>query len=104
MDLILYILTGTVSGFLAGLLGIGGGLIIVPALVYALPHAGYGPQVLMQTAIGSSLTVIVFTALSSIRAHHRAGFVEWTVVGRSRPACASVHWWARRWLAICQGT
>jgi len=85
MDLILYILTGTVSGFLAGLLGIGGGLIIVPALVYALPHAGYGPQVLMQTAIGSSLAVIVFTALSSIRAHHRAGFVEWTVVRAIAP-------------------
>jgi uncharacterized membrane protein YfcA len=85
MDLSLYILTGTVSGFLAGLLGIGGGLIIVPALVYALPHAGYGPQVLMQTAIGSSLAVIVFTALSSIRAHHRAGFVEWTVVRAIAP-------------------
>jgi uncharacterized membrane protein YfcA len=89
MDLILYILTGTVSGFLAGLLGIGGGLIIVPALVYALPHAGYGPEVLMQTAIGSSLAVIVFTAISSIRAHHRAGYVEWPVVRAIAPGvCA----------------
>lgn len=85
MDLILYILTGTLSGFLAGLLGIGGGLVIVPALVYVLPHAGYGPTVLVQTAIGSSLAVIVFTALSSIRAHHRAGCVEWDVVGRMAP-------------------
>lgn len=89
MDLILYILTGTVSGFLAGLLGIGGGLVIVPALVYALPHAGYGPAVLVQTAIGSSLAVIVFTALSSVRAHHRAGFVEWGVVQTMAPGvCA----------------
>ncbi|MCF8192157.1 MAG: sulfite exporter TauE/SafE family protein [Burkholderiales bacterium] len=85
MDLILYLLTGAVSGFLAGLLGIGGGLIIVPALVYALPHAGYGPDVLVQTAIGSSLAVIVFTALSSIRAHHRAGCVEWGVVRAIAP-------------------
>ncbi len=85
MDLILYILTGTVSGFLAGLLGIGGGLIIVPALVYTLPHAGYGPDVLVQTAIGSSLAVIVFTAMSSIRAHHRAGYVEWAVVRAIAP-------------------
>jgi len=85
MDVFLYILTGTVSGFLAGLLGIGGGLIIVPALVYALPHAGYGPDVLVQTAIGSSLAVIVFTAISSIRAHHRAGYVEWGVVRAIAP-------------------
>ncbi|MBU3694116.1 MAG: sulfite exporter TauE/SafE family protein [Rhodocyclaceae bacterium] len=85
MDLALYILTGTVSGFLAGLLGIGGGLVIVPALVYTLPHAGYGPAVLVQTAIGSSLAVIVFTALSSIRAHHRAGYVEWGVVRDMAP-------------------
>jgi hypothetical protein len=89
MDLVLYILTGTVSGFLAGLLGIGGGLIIVPALLYTLPHAGYGPAVLVQTAIGSSLAVIVFTALSSIRAHHRAGYVEWGVVRAMAPGvCA----------------
>lgn len=89
MDLALYILTGTVSGFLAGLLGIGGGLIIVPALVYTLPHAGYGPDVLVQTAIGSSLAVIVFTALSSIRAHHRAGYVEWQTVRAIAPGvCA----------------
>jgi len=85
MDLILYILTGAVSGFLAGLLGIGGGLIIVPALAYTLPHAGYGPPVLMQTAIGSSLAVIVFTAVSSIRAHHRAGYVEWPLVRAIAP-------------------
>ena len=85
MDLFFYILTGTVSGFLAGLLGIGGGLIIVPALVYVLPHAGYGPDVLVQTAIGSSLAVIVFTALSSIRAHHRAGYVDWGVVRAIAP-------------------
>ncbi len=85
MDLILYIVTGAVSGFLAGLLGIGGGLIIVPALVYTLPHAGYGPDVLVQTAIGSSLAVIVFTAISSIRAHHRAGYVDWAVVRAIAP-------------------
>jgi len=85
MDLILFILTGVISGFLAGLLGIGGGLIIVPALVYTLPHAGYGPDLLVQTAIGSSLAVIMFTAVSSIRAHHRAGYVEWGVVRAIAP-------------------
>jgi len=85
MDLLYYILTGTISGFLAGLLGIGGGLVIVPALVYTLPHAGYGPEVLVQTAIGSSLAVIVFTAISSILAHHRAGYVEWGVVRAIAP-------------------
>jgi len=85
MDLLLYILTGIVSGFLAGLLGVGGGLIIVPALVYTLPHAGYGPEVLVQTAVGSSLAVIVLTAVSSIRAHHRAGYVDWQMVRALAP-------------------
>jgi uncharacterized membrane protein YfcA len=85
MDLLLYILTGVVSGFLAGLLGVGGGLIIVPALVYILPHAGYGPGVLVQTAVGSSLAIIVLTAVSSIRAHHRAGSLDWQMVRALTP-------------------
>lgn len=85
MELLSYLLTGALSGFLAGLLGIGGGLIIVPALVYILPHAGYGPAALVQTAIGSSLAIIVFTAISSVRSHHRAGYVEWPVVRAVAP-------------------
>ncbi len=85
MDILLYLLTGVVSGFLAGLLGIGGGLVIVPALLYILPLAGYDPQTLMQTAVGSSLAVIVFTAVSSMHAHHRAGAVDWPTVWRVAP-------------------
>ncbi|SMN14872.1 Protein of unknown function DUF81 [uncultured Candidatus Thioglobus sp.] len=67
---------GAFSGFIAGLLGVGGGLIMVPTLLYLL--AGDIEQsVLMHSAIGTALTVIVFTSLSSVWAHYRHGAIYW---------------------------
>jgi len=75
-ELILLLLLGMFSGFMAGLLGVGGGLIIVPALLYLL--AGSVEQsILMQTAVGTALAAIVFTSLSSVWAHHRHGAIYW---------------------------
>lgn len=82
---LIYAATGAVSGLLAGLLGIGGGVIIVPAVLVALALDGVAPEVRMHLAVGSSLAIIVFTALASIRAHHRRGAVLWPVVGRIAP-------------------
>lgn len=66
--------TGVISGVLAGLLGIGGGLVIVPALTFILgPSSPY----VIHTAIGTSLAVIILTALSSTRAHHKKGSIDW---------------------------
>ena len=80
-----YIALGLVVGFVAGLLGVGGGLIIVPVLIalfqtYALA-AGIEPQL----ALGTSLASILFTSLSSMRAHHQHGAVEWPLVRRIAP-------------------
>ena len=65
------ILLGSVVGFCAGLLGIGGGLLIVPALVYLLPQLGIETNLVMQMALATSLATIVVTSLSAALAHHR---------------------------------
>ena len=65
---------------LAGLLGIGGGLVIVPMLAYVLPGQGVETTHLMHLALGTSLASIIFTSISSLRAHHKRGAVRWDVV------------------------
>ncbi len=74
----LYLAVGAGAGFLAGLLGVGGGLVIVPALVFAF-EAQHLPHVL-HLALGTSLASILFTSLSSIRGHHARGAVNWRIV------------------------
>jgi len=75
-EIVPLLLLGIFSGFIAGLLGVGGGLIIVPALLYFL--AGSVDQtVLMHTAVGTALAAIVFTSISSVRAHHQHGAIHW---------------------------
>lgn len=76
----LYILTGALAGFAAGLLGIGGGLIIVPVLYFIFSTFGYEHQYLMQMALTTSLATIVITSISSARAHHKKQAVLWPLV------------------------
>ena len=83
--LIAYVLLGAFAGVMAGLLGVGGGLIIVPALVMLWQADGLGGAQMVQLAIGTSLAVIVFTSISSVRAHHRHGSVLWPVFWRLTP-------------------
>jgi uncharacterized membrane protein YfcA len=74
-----YLLLGVFSGFIAGLLGVGGGLLIVPVLVGLFSQ--FMPETItMHMAIGTSLMSIVFTSLSSIWAHHRQQKVLWHIV------------------------
>ncbi|WP_404402931.1 sulfite exporter TauE/SafE family protein [Pelagibacterium halotolerans] len=73
-------LTGAASGIMAGLLGIGGGIIMVPAMVLAYQLLGYNPEIIMHVAVGTSLAVIVPTGLRSALAHHRRGAVETAVL------------------------
>lgn len=80
-----YIALGLFAGFIAGLLGVGGGLIIVPALVFIF-HAQYFPeQIVMHLALGTSLASIIFTSLSSVRAHHAHRAVNWRVLRQITP-------------------
>lgn len=84
-QLLIYLATGAVSGLLAGLLGVGGGIVIVPALLLTLHLRGIDGSVSMHVAVATSLAIIVLTSISSIRAHHRRGAVQWPVVRRITP-------------------
>ena len=80
MEFVLYyLLLGAVAGVLAGLLGVGGGLVIVPALTYLFYTQGINEAVLVHLAVGTSLLTIVMTSISSVYAHHRRGAVLWPV-------------------------
>ncbi len=84
--LIVFILSiGVVAGFLAGLLGIGGGIVLVPGLYYLFLWSGYDPQYLMHLAVGTSLAVIIPTGLSSIRAHWTRGAVRLDIMSKIGP-------------------
>lgn len=71
---------GSIAGLLGGLLGIGGGLIIVPALVWVYGSLNFPASQVMQFAIATSLASILFTGLSAVRAHHQRGAVRWDLV------------------------
>ncbi len=88
MDLTLILLLlalGVVTGFLAGLLGIGGGMIMVPFLVMILTARDFPHDAIIKVAIATSLTTILFTSLSSVRAHHSRGAVRWDIVKALAP-------------------
>lgn len=82
---LIYLLIGAVAGIIAGLLGVGGGLIIVPMLVYLFTRQEMDPSFIVHMAVGTSLATIVFTSISSIYAHHRRGAVHWAVFRRITP-------------------
>jgi uncharacterized membrane protein YfcA len=76
----LYLALGAVAGVLAGLLGIGGGLVLVAALVWLLPTQGVPPELAVHAALATALGSIVLTGFSSALAHHRRGSVLWPTV------------------------
>ncbi|MGD8571234.1 MAG: sulfite exporter TauE/SafE family protein [Gammaproteobacteria bacterium] len=84
-----YLLVGVIAGLCAGLFGVGGGLIVVPALAYIFVLLDVTSTSLMQLAVGTSLAVIIVTSLSSVIAHHRHGAVQWNLAGRIAPFIAA---------------
>ncbi|MEW6353970.1 MAG: sulfite exporter TauE/SafE family protein [Pseudomonadota bacterium] len=82
---LLYLLTGAFVGVIAGLFGVGGGLIIVPLLVFIFQGMDIVPALIMHLAIGTSLATIMVTSLSSVRAHHQRGAVLWPVFRKLTP-------------------
>ncbi|HSI56340.1 MAG TPA: sulfite exporter TauE/SafE family protein [Ideonella sp.] len=76
---------GLCTGFLAGLLGVGGGMLMVPFLTLILSHRGVEASFAVKMAIATSMATILFTSLSSVRAHHRRGAVRWSIVRGMAP-------------------
>jgi uncharacterized membrane protein YfcA len=80
-----YLAIGLAVGFLAGLLGIGGGMVMVPMLVFVFTAKGFPGEHMMHLALATALATIAFTSLSSVRAHHRHGGVDWAVARTMAP-------------------
>lgn len=78
-------LLGIGTGFLAGLLGIGGGMLMVPFITIILSGRGVGADLAVKMAIATSMATIIFTSISSVRAHHKRGAVRWDIVKRLAP-------------------
>jgi uncharacterized protein len=78
-------LLGVGTGFLAGLLGIGGGMLMVPFITIILGHRGVSSDLAVKMAIATSMSTIIFTSISSVRAHHKRGAVRWDIVTRLAP-------------------
>lgn len=76
---------GGCTGFLAGLLGIGGGMLIVPFMTLILSARGVESALAVKMAIATSMATIMFTSVSSVRAHHRRGAVRWDLVRQIAP-------------------
>ena len=82
---LLYPLVGVATGIVAGMLGVGGGILTVPVLAALFALQGLAPAHTMHLAVATSLSVIIFTAASSARSHHARGAVMWPVVRHMVP-------------------
>jgi uncharacterized membrane protein YfcA len=80
LNFLLFIGIGCVIGFLAGLFGVGGGVLMVPVLIFTYEYSGYSPSVLTHVAIGTSLFVVLFASLSSAYQHRRQKNIDWRAV------------------------
>ncbi|MBI1891993.1 MAG: sulfite exporter TauE/SafE family protein [Burkholderiales bacterium] len=95
MDVVLIVALlalGSATGFAAGLLGIGGGMLLVPFMTMVLAARGFPEQHIVHVAIATSLATILFTSISSVRAHHQHGAVSWKIVKLLAPGILIGSW------------
>ena len=95
MDLsliLILLLMGVGGGFAAGLLGVGGGMVLVPFVTMIFSARQFPPTVVVHMAIATSLATILFTSLSSVRAHHLHDAVRWPIVARMAPGILLGSW------------
>ena len=80
-----YLALGGFVGFFAGMLGIGGGMTMVPILVFLFQAQGFPAEHVLHLALGTAMASILFTSISSVRAHHARRSVDWTIVRAMAP-------------------
>jgi uncharacterized membrane protein YfcA len=85
---VLLLAVGAVAGVLAGLLGVGGGIVLVPAFYYVFSAMGYESAQLMQLCLGTSLATIIVTSVRSVLAHNKKGAVDWEILKTWAPGIA----------------
>src|SRR5436853_3803644 len=85
MEWAAYLGIGALVGFAAGLLGIGGGVVMVPLLVLVFRGHGMPAEHVLHLAIGTALAAMMFTSVSSMRAHHAHGSVDWNIARAMAP-------------------
>ena len=90
--ILVLLLMGAFGGFFAGLLGIGGGMLLVPFITMILSSKGFPKEYIVHTAIATSLATVMFTSLSSVRAHHKHGAVRWEIVRAITPGILIGSW------------
>jgi uncharacterized protein len=93
--------TGVFAGLLAGLLGVGGGIVIVPVLDAALGTLGVDAAIRMHIAVATSLATIILTSISSARAHHQRGAVDFTLARSWGLIYWLALWLGPGWLRAC---
>ena len=81
----LLLVIGAFAGVMAGLLGVGGGIILVPAFFYTFSALGYQSSQLMQICLATSLATIIVTSLRSVASHNKMGAVDWEILRRWAP-------------------
>lgn len=86
--LVLILAIGAIAGVIAGLLGVGGGIVLVPAFFFAFEGLGYGTDGLMQICLATSLATIVVTSVRSVMGHNKRGAVDWGILRAWGPGIA----------------
>ncbi|MBF0109760.1 MAG: sulfite exporter TauE/SafE family protein [Magnetococcales bacterium] len=97
------LLTGLIAGIIAGLFGVGGGIIIVPALLVLFANSQIASEVIMHLAVGTSLATIVITNISATLNHHRRGAVDWRHVVQFIPGIFLGAWFGSQLAALMNG-
>ena len=100
---LIYLLLGAVVGFFAGLLGIGGGLIVVPALTLLFTLQDFPPDRVTHLALGTTLATIIFTAMVSLYTHHRHGAINWQAFRYMTPGIITGTLGGALWVGVLSG-
>lgn len=85
ISLLIFSGLGILVGILSGLLGVGGGIIIIPVMIFSLNALHFNSEIIMKLSLGTSFATIMLTSMSSIASHHRRGAVQWNLVKTLAP-------------------